>query len=76
MTALSLRRLWTRCIGASKRDLALLQLAFYNYARGALKDLDLMIAEGDYEELHKTIDGMADRSNGYRHGVLERGGTD
>lgn len=63
MTALSLRRLWViyrrtaiaQGTGASKRDLALAQVAFYGGARGVLKVLDRMIAEGDYEALHKVI---------------------
>jgi hypothetical protein len=63
VTALSLRRLWSiykrtaiaQGAGASKRDLALAQVAFYSGARGVLKVLDHMIAEGDYEALHKAI---------------------
>lgn len=55
MTSLSLRRLWSiykRTALAhgtgGKRDLALLQVAFYSGARGVLKVLDHMIAGGDY----------------------------
>lgn len=63
VTALSLRRLWTiykrnaiaQGTGAGKRDLSLSQVAFYSGARGVLKVLDHMIAEGDYEALHKAI---------------------
>jgi hypothetical protein len=33
--------------GTGKRDLALSQVAFYAGARGVLKELDHMIAEGD-----------------------------
>ena len=61
MTALSLRRLWSiykrtamTHDTASKRDLALSQLAFYAGARGVLKVLDHMIADGDYEGLHSA----------------------
>jgi hypothetical protein len=62
-TTLSLRRLWTiykrtaiaHGTSISKRELALTQLAFYSGARGVLRVLDHMIAEGDYESLHKTI---------------------
>jgi hypothetical protein len=48
----------TACAGAgtSKRDLSLSQLAFYSGARGVLKVLDHMIAEGDYEALHRVIE--------------------
>jgi hypothetical protein len=46
--------------GADTR-LALSQVAFCAGARGALKVLDHMIAEGDYEALHKAIE---------RHGQL------
>ena len=64
MTTLSLRRLWTiykrtaiaQGTGAGKRELALSQLAFYSGARGVLKVLDRMIAEGDDEGLHKVIE--------------------
>ena len=64
MTALSLRRLWTiykrtaiaQGIGAGKRDLQLSQVAFYAGARGVLKVLDHMIAEGGYEGLQKVIE--------------------
>ena len=53
MPRLSLRRLWTiykrtairQGTGASKRELALTQLAFYSGARGVLTVLDRMIAE-------------------------------
>jgi hypothetical protein len=63
VTALSLRRIWSiykrtaiaQRTGASKRDLALSQLAFYAGARGVLKVLDHMIAEGDHGGLHKAI---------------------
>jgi hypothetical protein len=63
VTALSLRRLWiiykrtaiTQATGVGKRDLALSQVAFYSGARGVLRVLDHMIAEGDYEALHKAI---------------------
>jgi hypothetical protein len=63
VTVLSLRRLWTiykrtaitQGTGANKRDLALAQVAFYSGARGVLKVLDHMIAEGDYEALHGAI---------------------
>jgi len=62
MAALSLRRLWTLYKRAalahstgSKRDLALSQVAFYSGARGVLKVLDHMIAESDYEGLHRAI---------------------
>ena len=41
--------------GATKRGLSLSQLAFYSGARGVLKVLDHMIAEGDYEALHNAI---------------------
>jgi hypothetical protein len=62
-TALSPRRLWViyrrtavaQGTGAGKRDLALSQVAFYAGARGVLKVFDHMIAEGDYEELHRAI---------------------
>jgi hypothetical protein len=61
--ALSLRRLWTiykrtaiaQGTGVGKRDLALSQVAFYAGARGVLKVLDHMLAESDYEGLHKAI---------------------
>jgi hypothetical protein len=63
VTTLSLRRLWSiykrtaiaQGTSVSERDLALSQLAFYSGARGVLKVLDHMIAEGDYEELHRAI---------------------
>lgn len=63
MVGLSLRRLWTiykrtalaQGTGARKRDLSLSQLAFYTGARGVLRVLDHMIAEGDCEGLHKVI---------------------
>jgi hypothetical protein len=63
VTAFSLRRLWTiykrtaiaQGTGAGKRDLALSQVAFYAGARGVLKVLDHMIAEGDYEAVHNAI---------------------
>lgn len=62
-TTPSLRRFWTiykwtalaQGTGASKRELALSQLAFYSGARGVLKVLDRMIELGDYEALHKII---------------------
>jgi hypothetical protein len=60
-TTLSLRRLWTIykrtavTRGASMRDLARTQLAFYSGARGVLKVLAYLIEHGDYEELHETI---------------------
>jgi hypothetical protein len=62
VTVLSLRHLWsiykrtTLAHGTgSKRDLVLSQVAFYGGARGVLKVLDHMIAQGDYEGLHKAI---------------------
>jgi hypothetical protein len=63
LTALSLRRLWSiykrtaiaQGTGVGKRDLALSQVAFYAGARGVLKVLDHMIAEGDYDALHRAI---------------------
>jgi hypothetical protein len=63
VTTLSLRRLWSiyertaiaQGTGASKRGLSLSQLAFCSGARGVLKVLDHMIAEGDYEALHNAI---------------------
>jgi hypothetical protein len=63
MTALSLRRLWSiykltaLAHGTvSRRDLALSQAAFYSGARGVLKVLDHLIAEGDSEGLHRAIE--------------------
>jgi hypothetical protein len=62
-TTLSLRRLWTIYKRTalthgtgSQRDLALSQAAFYSGARGVLKVLDYMIADGDYEGLHRAIE--------------------
>jgi len=63
VTTLSVRRLWTiykrtalaHGTGSSKRDLALSQVAFYSGARGVLRVLDHMLAEGDYNGLHKAI---------------------
>jgi hypothetical protein len=60
-TTLSLRRLWTiykrtaitRAL--SKREMAIIQLAFYSGARGVLKVLAYLIEHGDYEQLHETI---------------------
>jgi hypothetical protein len=42
-------------------DLALSQLAFYSGARGVLKVLDRMIAEGDFAALHKTFQRQGSR---------------
>jgi hypothetical protein len=58
-----MRRLWViyrrtaiaQGTGASKRDLSLSQLALYSGARGVLRVLDRMIAEGDHEALYKVI---------------------
>jgi hypothetical protein len=62
MTAFSLRRLWNIYKRTalshgtvSQRDLLLSQAAFYSGARGVLKVLDHLIAEGDYEGLHRAI---------------------
>jgi len=61
MVTLSLRRLWTiykRTAvdrGASRRDIARAQLAFYSGARGVLTVLAYLIEHGEYEELHTTI---------------------
>jgi hypothetical protein len=61
-TQLSLRSLWKiykrTCIvagTASKRELAMTQLAFYSGARGVLKVLAHLIERGEYEGLHETI---------------------
>jgi len=61
-TKLSLRSLWKiykrTCVVAgsgNKRDLAITQLAFYSGARGVLRVLAHLIAQGEYEELHETI---------------------
>jgi hypothetical protein len=63
MTTLSLRKLWTlykrtaiaKGVGASRRDLALAQLAFYTGARAVLKVLDHMLDDGDTEGALRTI---------------------
>jgi hypothetical protein len=58
---LSLRQLWVIykrtaiAYGASARELAIAQAAFYDGARGVLKVLSYMAEQGDYEELHQTI---------------------
>jgi len=59
--SLSVRQLWliykrtAVAADADRREVAILQAAFYNGARGVLKVLADMIEHGDYEELHATI---------------------
>lgn len=63
-TTLSLRRLWliykrtaiAHGTGAGNRDRPISQTAFYSGARGVLKILDHMLAEGDYDSAHKAIE--------------------
>ena len=62
MTNLSLRRLWKlykavsmRHHSHTRRELVLLQEAFYSGARGVLKVLDYMIEHGDADEAQRTI---------------------
>jgi hypothetical protein len=56
----SRRRLWTMYKkllvedGMSRRDQVLARSAFHSGARGGLKVHDHMVAEGDYEALHKA----------------------
>jgi hypothetical protein len=64
VTTLSLRRLWTiykrtaveQRIGAGKRDLALARVAFYSGARGVLRVMDHMIAEGGIDAARAVIE--------------------
>ena len=58
---LTLRQLWViykrtaLASTTSRREELLLHGAFYSGARGVLKVLAHMIAQGDYEGLHETI---------------------
>jgi len=62
MTKLSLRRLWVlykqvamaHC-SHTRREMMLLQEAFYSGARGVLKVLDHMLEHGDDEGARQTI---------------------
>jgi hypothetical protein len=63
MTKLSLRRLWTlyKAVAMahgtrSRRDLMLLQDAFYGGARGVLKVLAYMIEQGEQDEILGVIE--------------------
>lgn len=61
--SLALRKLWAiyerravaQCMGSSKRDMALAQVAFYSGARGVLKVLAHMIEHGERDAALRTI---------------------
>jgi len=60
---LSLRQLWViykqtavaRGFGSSRRELAVAHVAFYSAARGALKELDYMLENGEQDTALRTI---------------------
>jgi hypothetical protein len=77
MTKLSIRRLWTayKRIGIaggvyeSDRDLAIAHSAFYAGARGVLKVLDHMLAQGHTVQAHQAI-----RRVGRENRAIQAGG--